>query len=61
MFSFIDSDHIEQIRVTVILNEVETSSTAEQMCRRREFTEVSDHRDFSNNEIKPNLIGAALL
>ena len=42
------SDHIEQIKVTVILNihEVETSSTAELVRRRREFTEVSDHRVF---------------
>ena len=41
-------DHIEQIKVTVILNihEVETSSTAERVGRRREFTEVSDHRVF---------------
>ncbi len=42
------SDHIEQIRVTVILNihEVETSSTVERVRRRREFTEVSDHHVF---------------
>ena len=42
------SFHIEQIRVTVILNihEVETSSTAELICRRREFTEMSDHHVF---------------
>ncbi len=42
------SDYMEQIKMTVILNidEVETSSMAELVRRRREFTEMSDYHVF---------------
>ena len=58
--AFASSDHMKQIKVTISLNihEVETSSTTEQLRRRREFTEVSNHRVFQIMKCNPDLIRA---